>query len=403
MSEDMKKEIEKGPELKLETDEETVTPTQVAEPELDPGMLAELQALNDYPTQPAASSQINIDERDFTEAEQKMIDDFVDKIDITNNNAIVQYGVSAQKKLADFSEKALDNVRTKDLGQIGNMLSGVVVELRQFDPNSEKEGILGFFGKGKRKIESLKARYDKVSVNVDKIADMLEEHQITLMKDTTMLEQMYDLNETYFKELSMYIVAGKRKLKKIYEEDLAQLRAKAQETKRAEDIQAAKDLSAYCDRFDKKLYDLQLSRMVSIQTAPQLRLLQNNNTMMVEKIQSTLMNTIPLWKNQMVIALGLDHATQAAKAQREVSQATNQLLQNNADALHDATVQTAKEAERGIVDIETLQHTNERLIQTFDEVMQIQAEGREKRAKAEQELRQIEDELKQKVLEMTEQ
>ena len=397
MSEELKKVIEKGPELKLETEPETETPSVI---EADASVLAELKELETYPVEPVASSQINIDEKQFSEAEQKMIDDIVEKIDITNNNAIVQYGVGAQKKLADFSEKALQNVRTKDLGEVGNMLSSVVVELRQFDPNNDKGGFFGFFNKGKNKIESLKARYDKVEVNVDKIADMLEEHQITLMKDTTMLEQMYDLNETYFKELSMYIVAGKKKLQKIYDEDLAQLRAKAQETKRSEDIQAAKDLSAYCDRFDKKLYDLQLSRMVSIQTAPQLRLLQNNNTLMVEKIQSTLMNTIPLWKNQMVIALGLDHATQAAKAQREVSQATNQLLTNNAEALHTATVETAKESERGIVDIETLQHTNEKLIQTFDEVMQIQQEGREKRAKAEQELRVIEDELKQKILEM---
>ena len=397
MSDELKKVIEKGPELKLETEPETETPSVI---EADASVLAELKELETYPVEPVASSQINIDEKQFSEAEQKMIDDFVEKIDITNNNAIVQYGVGAQKKLADFSEKALQNVRTKDLGEVGNMLSSVVVELRQFDPNNDKGGFLSFFNKGKNKIESLKARYDKVEVNVDKIADMLEKHQITLMKDTTMLEQMYDLNETYFKELSMYIVAGKKKLQKIYDEDLAQLRAKAQETKRSEDIQAAKDLSAYCDRFDKKLYDLQLSRMVSIQTAPQLRLLQNNNTLMVEKIQSTLMNTIPLWKNQMVIALGLDHATQAAKAQREVSQATNQLLTNNAEALHTATVETAKESERGIVDIETLQHTNEKLIQTFDEVMQIQQEGREKRAKAEQELRVIEDELKQKILEM---
>ena len=397
MSDELKKVIEKGPELKLETEPETETPSVI---EADASVLAELKELETYPVEPVASSQINIDEKQFSEAEQKMIDDFVEKIDITNNNAIVQYGVGAQKKLADFSEKALQNVRTKDLGEVGNMLSSVVVELRQFDPNNDKGGFFGFFNKGKNKIESLKARYDKVEVNVDKIADMLEEHQITLMKDTTMLEQMYDLNETYFKELSMYIVAGKKKLQKIYDEDLAQLRAKAQETKRSEDIQAAKDLSAYCDRFNKKLYDLQLSRMVSIQTAPQLRLLQNNNTLMVEKIQSTLMNTIPLWKNQMVIALGLDHATQAAKAQREVSQATNQLLTNNAEALHTATVETAKESERGIVDIETLQHTNEKLIQTFDEVMQIQQEGREKRAKAEQELRVIEDELKQKILEM---
>lgn len=399
MSDDFNKPIQAVPELTLETEQPTV---QVMDQETNAAVLAELKELESFPLEPTASSQINIDEKQFSEEEQKMIDDFVEKIDITNNTAIVQYGVGAQKKLADFSEKALENVRTKDLGEIGNMLSSVVVELRQFDPNqNEKGGFFGFLNKGKNKIESLKARYDKVEVNVDKIADMLEEHQVTLMKDTTMLEQMYDLNETYFKELSMYIVAGKKKLKKIYDEDLAQLRAKAIETKRSEDIQAAKDLSAYCDRFDKKLYDLQLSRMVSIQTAPQLRLLQNNNTLMVEKIQSTLMNTIPLWKNQMVIALGLDHALAAAKAQREVSEATNQLLANNAEALHTATVETAKESERGIVDIETLQHTNEKLIQTFDEVMQIQEEGREKRAKAEQELRVIEDELKQKILEMS--
>ena len=388
------------PQLTLEPETETPT-VQVVDSETNTQVLAELKELESFPLEPSASSQIEIDESQFSSEEQKMIDDFVEKIDITNNNSIVQYGVSSQKKLADFSEKALTNVRTKDLGEIGNMLSSVVVELRQFDPNQEKSGFFGFLNKGKNKIASLKARYDKVEVNVDKIADMLEEHQVTLMKDTTMLEQMYELNETYFKELSMYIVAGKKKLQKVYEQDLAQLRAKAMETKRSEDIQAAKDLSAYCDRFDKKLYDLQLSRMVSIQTAPQLRLLQNNNTLMVEKIQSTLMNTIPLWKNQMVIALGLDHALSAAKAQREVSEATNKLLSSNAQALHTATVETAKESERGIVDIETLQNTNEKLIQTFDEVMQIQEEGREKRALAEQELRQIEDQLKQKILEMS--
>lgn len=354
-------------------------------------------AQNDLPAPEAGEV---IDESNFTEEEKKQIADFSEQINVQDSNMILQYGVAAQQKLADFSEKALENVQTQDLGKVGDMLSGVVAELKDFHADDEKKGILGFFKKGGNKLEALKAKYDKTEANVDKICNALEEHQVRLLKDTATLDQMYELNRTYFKELSMYILAGKKKLEKVRGTDLAELTKKAQESNLPEDAQAAKDLNSFCDRFEKKLHDLELSRMISLQTAPQLRLIQNNNTMMVEKIQSTLVNTIPLWKNQMVIALGLEHASEAAKAQNAVSEMTNELLKKNADALHTATVATAKESERGIVDIETLQQTNAQLVQTLDEVLQIQADGRQKRLAAEAEMVKMEGELKQKLLEI---
>lgn len=341
-----------------------------------------------------------IDESTFTEEERKQIEAFAKQINVQDNNVILQYGAAAQQKLADFSEKALENVRTQDLGEVGDMLASVVTELKNFDAEEEKKGLFGIFKKGSDKLETLKAKYDKTEVNVDKICDGLEQHQVRLLKDTAVLEQMYHLNTTYFKELSMYIVAGKKRLAEVRNTELVELTRKAEASNLPEDAQAAKDLSSYCDRFEKKLHDLELSRMVSLQTAPQLRLIQNNNTMMVEKIQSTLVNTIPLWKNQMVIALGLEHAAQAAKAQTAVSEMTNELLKKNAQKLHTATVATAKESERGIVDIETLRQTNAQLVQTLDEVLQIQADGRQKRMAAEMEMVKMEGDLKAKLLEI---
>lgn len=313
---------------------------------------------------------------------------------------IMQYGINAQKKLADFSDSTLEKVKTKDLGEVGDMLSQVVGELREFDGNGEKKGLFGLFNKGKNKVEGMISKYEQTETNVNKIAGMLQDHQIRLLKDTSMLDQLFDLNNTYYKELSMYIAAGKEKLHHVKNEEIPALEQKALHSNLPEDAQALKDMTMYYDRFDKKLHDLELSRMIGIQTAPQIRLLQNSNNLMIEKIQSTLVNTIPLWKNQMVITLGLHHATEAAKTQQAVSDMTNELLKKNADALHSATVETAKESNRSIVDIETLKHTNEQLIQTFDDVLQIQEQGRIKRQEAEQELRQIENELKQKILEI---
>ncbi|MCI6088464.1 MAG: toxic anion resistance protein, partial [Absicoccus porci] len=313
---------------------------------------------------PPLAEDIQIDESQFTPEEKEQIQEFAKKIDITDNMVVLQYGINAQKKLANFSDKALAEVRTKDLGEVGNMLSDVVTQLRDFDVNEEKKGFAGLFNKGKNRVEKLTVRYNAVESNVNKVATMLEDHQVRLMKDTSMLEQMFQMNNTYYKELNMYIIAGKQRLNETYQKELPALRAKAEQTQNPEDMQAAQDLAQACDRFDKKLHDLQMSRMIAIQTAPQLRLLQNNNSLMIEKIQSTLVNTIPLWKSQMVIALGLNHATQAAKAQREVTNTTNELLRRNANALHTATVETAKESNRDIVDIETLKHTNEQLIQT---------------------------------------
>ena len=340
------------------------------------------------------------EESRFTPEEKQQIQVFSQQINISDSNMILQYGAGAQQKLADFSEKALENVKSQDLGEVGNMLTDVVAELKNFDVDNEKKGFLGLFHKGENKLDAMKAKYDKTAVNVDKICDALEEHQVRLLKDTAMLDQMYDLNLTYYKELSMYIAAGKQKLEEVRSTQLKELMEKAQSGDDQVLAQEAKDLANYCDRFEKKLHDLELSRMISMQTAPQIRLIQNNNTMMVEKIQSTLVNTIPLWKNQMVIALGLEHAQRAAKAQNAVTDMTNELLKKNANALHEATVSTAKASERGIVDIETLTQTNAELVKTFDEVLQIQSEGRQKRLQAEADMVRMENELKQKLLEI---
>ncbi len=340
------------------------------------------------------------EESRFTPEEKQQIQAFSQQINISDSNMILQYGAGAQQKLADFSEKALENVKSQDLGEVGNMLTDVVAELKNFDVDNEKKGFLGLFHKGENKLDAMKAKYDKTAVNVDKICDALEEHQVRLLKDTAMLDQMYDLNLTYYKELSMYIAAGKQKLEEVRSTQLKELMEKAQSGDDQVLAQEAKDLANYCDRFEKKLHDLELSRMISMQTAPQIRLIQNNNTMMVEKIQSTLVNTIPLWKNQMVIALGLEHAQRAAKAQNAVTDMTNELLKKNANALHEATVSTAKASERGIVDIETLTQTNAELVKTFDEVLQIQSEGRQKRLQAEADMVRMENELKQKLLEI---
>lgn len=346
------------------------------------------------------SEDLSVDYKQFNEAEIQQIHDFSQQIDITDNTMIMQYGINAQKKLADFSDSTLEKVKTKDLGEVGDMLSQIVGELREFDGNGEKKGLFGLFNKGKNKVEGMISKYEQTETNVNKIAGMLQDHQIRLLKDTSMLDQLFDLNNTYYKELSMYIAAGKEKLHHVKNEEIPALEQKALHSNLPEDAQALKDMTMYYDRFDKKLHDLELSRMIAIQTAPQIRLLQNSNNLMIEKIQSTLVNTIPLWKNQMVITLGLHHATEAAKTQQAVSDMTNELLKKNADALHSATVETAKESNRSIVDIETLKHTNEQLIQTFDDVLQIQEQGRIKRQEAEQELRQIENELKQKILEI---
>lgn len=340
------------------------------------------------------------EESRFSPEEQQQIQAFSQQINIADSNMILQYGAGAQQKLADFSEKALENVKSQDLGEVGDMLTDVVAELKNFDVDNEKKGFLGLFHKGENKLDAMKAKYDKTAVNVDKICDALEEHQVRLLKDTAMLDQMYDLNLTYYKELSMYIAAGKQKLEEVRNTQLKELMEKAQTGDDQVLAQEAKDLASYCDRFEKKLHDLELSRIISMQTAPQIRLIQNNNTMMVEKIQSTLVNTIPLWKNQMVIALGLEHAQRAAKAQNAVTDMTNELLKKNANALHEATVSTAKASERGIVDIETLTQTNAELVKTFDEVLQIQSEGRQKRMQAEADMVKMENELKKKLLEI---
>ena len=336
----------------------------------------------------------------LTPEEKKMVADFAAKIDLRSSNAILQYGAGAQKKIADFSESALENVKTKDLGEVGDMLAGVVTELKSFDEEEEEKGIFGFFKKGGNKLANMKAKYDKAEVNVNRICDALEGHQIQLMKDIAMLDKMYELNTTYFKELSMYIAAGKKKLQDVATTELPELEAKAARSGLPEDAQAVNDLNALCNRFEKKIHDLELTRTISLQMAPQIRLVQSNDTVMSEKIQSTLVNTIPLWKSQMVLAIGVENSSRAAKAQREVTDMTNELLRKNAEKLKLATVETTKESERGIVDIETLKATNESLISTLDEVMKIQQEGKEKRRTAEAELNRIENELKQKLLEI---
>ena len=334
----------------------------------------------------------------LTVEEKKMVDDFVEKIDLTNSNSILQYGVGAQKKIADFSETALNNVKTKDLGAIGDMLSNVVVELKNFENTEEKKGFLGIFKKPVQKFEDMKVKYTKVEGNINNICTALEKHQIQLLKDISMLDKMYEINKVYFKELTMYILAGKKKLDKVRNEDLAKLAEKARLSGRTEDAQEANDLAALCDRFEKKIHDLELTKMISLQMAPQIRLIQNNDTLMSEKIQSTIVNTIPLWKSQIVLALGVEHSANAVKVQNEVTNMTNELLRKNAETLKMSTIETAKASERSIVDIETLRQTNESLISTLDEVMRIQAEGREKRKAAEEELHNIEEQLKSKLL-----
>lgn len=341
-----------------------------------------------------------MDDSILTEEEKKMVDDFSSQIDLHNTNGILQYGAGTQKKMADFSEAALNNVRTKDLGEVGDMLTNVVTELKSFETEEEEKGFFSFLKKPANKITNMKAKYEKAEVNVDRICQVLEGHQVQLMKDVAMLDKMYEQNLVYFKELSMYILAGKKKLNQVRNTELVQLVEKAKLSGLPEDAQAAKDLEGLCNRFEKKIHDLELTRMISIQTAPQIRLVQNSDTMMVEKIQSTVVNTIPLWKSQMVLALGVEHASQAAQAQRQVTDMTNQLLRKNAEVLKMASVESAKESERGVVDLETLQNTNAALISTLDEVMQIQADGRVKRQAAEVELRKMEDELKNKLLEI---
>lgn len=335
----------------------------------------------------------------LTPEEQKMVNDFAAKIDIENTNQILQYGAGTQKKMADFSDTALENVKTQDLGEIGELISNVVGELKDFDVQEEGK-FFGFFRKQTSKIENLKNKYDKAQANVEKITDSLQQHQVRLMKDSAMLDKMYEQNLNYFKELTMYILAGKKKLEETRNGKLAEMKNKAALSGLPEDVQAARDLDEKCSRFEKKLHDLELTRTIAMQTAPQIRLIQNNDTVMVEKIQTTIVNTIPLWKSQMVLALGIAHSAEAAQAQRQVTDITNELLRKNAETLHMATVETAKESERGIVDLETLQKTNADLIQTLDDVMRIQMEGRQKRQAAEMEMHRMEEELKRKLLEI---
>ena len=371
-------------------------PTLTLEPFADQPQAAAAQAA---PVNEKKAEPVDM-ESTLSEAEKKMVADFSEKIDITNSNMVLQYGADAQKKLAGFSESALNNVRTKDLGEVGDMITDLIGELKGFNAEEEEKGIFGFFKKQTNKLEVLKTKYDKAEVNVEKIAHMLEDHQIQLFKDIALLDQMYEKNLVNFKELTMYILAGKQKLSKVRETDLAELVRKAEATGKAEDAQAANELAALCDRFEKKLHDLELTRMVSVQMGPQIRLVQNNDTLMAEKIQTTLTSTLPLWKSQMVLALGLEHSNQAMKAQREVTDMTNELLRKNAETLKMGTINVARESERGIVDIETLQQTNNTLIETLDEVIQIQNEGRQKRREAEAQLGRIEGELKQKLLEI---
>ena len=327
-----------------------------------------------------------------------MVDQFVDKIEISNSNSILQYGVGAQKKISDFSQSALNDVRTKDLGEIGEILSSVVTELKSFEDSEEKKGIFGFFKKGKDKISQMKVNYENVESNIDNMCNVLEKHQIQLLKDIAMLDKMYEINKVYFKELYMYILAGKKKLQKLESEEIPKLKEKASKSGNPQDAQELNDFVALCNRFEKKIHDLELTKMISLQMAPQIRLIQNNDSLMAEKIQSTIINTIPLWKNQMVLSLGVAHATDAARVQREVTDMTNELLRKNAEILKSSTIETAKESERGIVDIETLRATNESLISTLDEILNIQTEGRQKRREAEIELRNIEEQLKDKLI-----
>ena len=384
----------------------TLTPDSAATQPQAPSLTLEPNADQQQAqaAQQAAQAQreanaVKIDESMLNEAERKMVDDFAQKIDITDSNLVLQYGAAAQKNIASFSESALGNVKTKDLGQVGDALSQLVGELKTFG-QPEKKGLAGLFQKKRSELEAMKASYAKAESNVDRIVKVLEEHQVTLMKDIAMFDQMYELNTKYYKELTMYIIAGKKRLEYLRSNDLVQLREKAAQSGTQEDAQACNDLANLLDRFEKKLHDLELTRMISVQMGPQTRLLQNNDTQMLEKIQSSLVNTIPLWKSQMVLALGLEHSRQATAAQTAVTNMTNDLLRQNADMLKMGTIETAREAERSVVDIQTLQHTNEQLISTLDEVMKIQTEGAQKRREAEAELGRIEGELKQKLLEI---
>ena len=350
--------------------------------------------------QVAEEKEVVVEEPVLTPEEQAAVTAFANQIDLTNSNMILQYGAGTQKKMADFSENALDKVRSKDLGEVGALLTDVVAELKDFDVDEDEKGFFGLLKKTTNKLEKMKLQYAKAETNINQITNVLESHQVQLMKDISVLDKMYELNLTYFKELSMYILAGKKKLEDVRNGELQSLIQKAQISGLPEDAQAARDLEAMCTRFEKKIHDLELTRTISMQTAPQIRLVQNNDTMMVEKIQSTIVNTIPLWKSQMVIALGVEHSTQAAEAQREVADMTNLLLKKNAEKLKLATVETARESERGVVEIETLKATNQALIETFDEVMKIQEEGRQKRKEAEAEMLRMENELKNKLLEI---
>ena len=379
-------------EFKQVPDDAPITPSLTLEPELETAPQLVVAEETDL-------QQPKITEPVLTPQEQQMVADFAAKIDVENTAQILQYGAGTQKKMADFSEAALANVRTQDLGEVGDLIAGVVGELQEFDA-AEDKGLFGFFRKQSNKLENMKARYAKAEVNVEKISDALQQHQVRLLKDSALLDKMYEQNLAYFKELTMYILAGKQKLQEVRGGKLKQLEATAKETGLAEDAQAAKDLADKCDRFEKKIHDLELTRTISIQTAPQIRMIQNNDNVMVEKIQTTLMNTIPLWKNQMVLSLGIAHSTEAAQAQRQVTDITNALLKQNAEKLHMASVETAKEAERGIVDIETLKKTNAELIQTLDDVMKIQSEGRTKRLAAEAEMAKMENDLKVKLLQI---
>ena len=389
LSNELDLNVPAAPSLTL--DAAPAAPTLTLDPAADEKVIAESKK----------ATPVQVEDTPLSPEEQKMVNDFAEKIDITNSQMVLQYGAASQKKLSDFSETALSRVKTKDMGETGELITNLISELQDFDATTEQpKGIFGFFKKTSNSIEQLKTRYDSADKNVERIKAQLEDHQVTLMKDITMLDKMYELNLVYFKELTMYILAGKKKLAEVRANDLKAAQEKAQRTQLPEDAQAARDLADLCDRFEKKLYDLELTRNVSIQMGPQIRLIQSNDTMMAEKIQTTIVNTIPLWKNQMVLALGIAHSQQAMQAERAVTDATNELLKKNAATLKQGTIEIAKESERGIVDIETLQQTNKQLIETLDELNKIRADGKAKRANAEQELGRIEGELRQKMLEI---
>lgn len=381
----------------IKPDNDLPVPSLTLEPNLDESGAIELVEETTVETEPAPKAEL--DESALSPEEKEMVENFSQQIDLNDSNMIVQYGAGAQKKMADFSESALKSVRTQELGEVGALLTEVVGELKNFDAEDEK-GIFGFFKRGVNKVQALRVKYDKAEKNVERVVKALKDNQMRLMKDNATLDKMYDMNIVYFKELTMYILAGKKKLAEVQNTELPALVAKAEETGRPEDAQAARDLEERIVRFERKLSDLELTRVIAMQTAPQIRMVQNNEIAMIEKIQTTLVNTIPLWKNQMVLSLGIANAADAIKAQNAVNKTTNELLRKNADMLQSSTTQIAEETERGIVDIETLQHTNETLIQTFDDVLRIQQEGRQKRAEAEVEIRRLEDELKSKLLEM---